>query len=152
MTESATKTITANSARKIASLFNIGNIIAMSPGLFVVPFTLFGSPERMTVIFMLILMIVPSILWFAASIVVYIIARHHPNERAGHYTQQAAYRYYAVVGVIVVAGTFYGTNANYWIITWAVCALVLIPWSILDLIRIYKKENWQDMTIEEPQL
>ncbi|MDH5181079.1 MAG: hypothetical protein OEZ39_15310 [Gammaproteobacteria bacterium] len=148
MTESATKIISGKSARKTAGLFNIGNILAMAPGLFVVPFSLFGQPARMTLIMMLILMIVPSILWFAASIVIYIIARHHPNERAGHYTQQAAYRYYGVVGVIVVAGTFYGTNANYWIITWAVCALVLIPWSILDLIRIYK-ENWQDMTVAD---
>ncbi|MDH5407513.1 MAG: hypothetical protein OEZ33_07465 [Gammaproteobacteria bacterium] len=152
MTESATRTILAKNARKTAALFNLGNMAAMLPGLFVVPLALLGKPEYMSLIFMLIAMIVPSILWFAISIVVYIIARHHPNERAGHYTQQAAYRYYAMVGVIVVAGTFYGTNVNYWIMTWAICALVMIPWSLLDLYRIYKKEHWQDVSIEEPTL
>ena len=151
MNESATRTIRAQSARKTAALFNIGNIVAMSPGLFVVPFALLGEPERMSLIFMLIAMIIPSILWFAVSIVVYIIARHHPNERAGHYTQQAAYRYYGMVGLIVVAGTFYGTNVNYWIITWAACALVMIPWSSIDLYRIYRTEQWQDISIEESQ-
>ena len=145
----AMQTISAKSARNTAALFNYGNIVAMLPGLFVVPTLLFGTAERMSMIFMLIATIVPMILWFAVSIVIYIIARHHPNERAGHYTQQAAYRYYGVVGLIVVAGTFYGTNVNYWLATWVVCALILVPWSAFDLIRIFK-EQWQDTHVEEP--
>ena len=148
MIEAATKIITAKSARNTAALFNYGNVIAMLPGLFVVPTLLFGSAGHMSMIFMLIATIVPMILWFAVSIVIYIIARHHPNERAGHYTQQAAYRYYAVVGLIVVAGTFYGTNVNYWLATWVVCARILVPWSLIDLIRIFK-EQWHDTTVEE---
>jgi len=148
MTETASKTISAKSARNTAALFNYGNIIAMLPGLFVVPSLLIGSTERMSMIFMLIATIVPMILWFAVSIMIYIIARHHPNERTGHYTQQAAYRYYGVVGLIVVAGTFYGTNVNYWLATWVVCALVLVPWSLFDVIRIFK-EQWQDILVEE---
>lgn len=148
MSESARKTISAKSTRTTAALFNYGNIIAMLPGLFVVPGLLLGSAERMSMIFMLIATIVPMILWFAVSIVIYIIARHHPNERAGHYTQQAAYRYYGVVGLIVVAGTFYGTNVNYWLVTWVVCALVLVPWSLVDIIRIFK-EPWQDTIVED---
>jgi len=151
MTESAKKTITAKSTRNTAALFNYGNIIAMLPGLFVVPTLLLGSTERMSMIFMLIATIVPMILWFAVSIMIYIIARHHPNARAGHYTQQAAYRYYGVVGLIVVAGTFYGTNVNYWLGTWVVCALILVPWSLVDVIRIFK-EPWQDTTVEDTPL
>jgi membrane protein DedA with SNARE-associated domain len=148
MPETATKTITANSARNTAALFNYGNIIAMLPGLFVVPSLMLGETEKMHMIFMLIATIVPMILWFAVSIVIYIIARHHPNARTGHYTQQAAYRYYGVVGFIVVAGTFYGTNVNYWLATWVLCALILVPWSLLDVYRIFK-EQWQDITVEE---
>lgn len=149
MTDTEIYTVSAKSARKTAALFNYGNIIAMLPGLFVVPDLLFGTAERMHMIFMLIVTIVPMILWFGASIVIYILARHHPNARAGYYTQQAAYRYYGVVGLIVVAGTFYGTNANYWLVTWVICALVLVPWSLVDLIRIYK-ERWQDTQVEKP--
>lgn len=147
MTETATKIISAKSARDTAALFNYGNIIAMLPGLFVVPTLLMGKAGKMSMIFMLIATIVPMILWFAVSIVIYIIARHHPNERTGHYTQQAAYRYYGIVGLIVVAGTFYGTNVNYWLVTWVVCALILVPWSLIDIIRIFR-EPWQDTTVE----
>ena len=148
MSESVKKTIDARSARNTATLFNYGNIIAMLPGLFVVPTLLFGTTQQMSMIFMLIATIVPMILWFAISIMIYIIARHHPNQRVGHYTQQAAYRYYGVIGMTVVAGTFYGTNVNYWLITWVVFALVLVPWSLLDVIRIFK-EQWQDTIVEE---
>lgn len=148
MTDIATKTITASSARNTAALFNYGNIIAMLPGLFVVPTLLLGSAEHMNMIFMLIATIVPMILWFALSIAIYIFARHHPNGRVGHYTQQAAYRYYGVVGLIVVAGTFFGNNVNYWLGTWVVCALILVPWSIFDVIRILR-EPWQDTTVED---
>ena len=150
MTAIATKTISARSARNTATLFNYGNIIAMLPGLFVVPSLFMGKTEKMHMIFMLIATIVPMILWFAISIAIYIIARHHANPRTGHYTQQAAYRYYGVVGLIVVAGTFYGTNVNYWLVTWVVCALILVPWSLFDVIRIYR-EPWQDVTVEENQ-
>jgi len=148
MSESVKKTIDARSARNTATLFNYGNIIAMLPGLFVVPTLLFGTTQQMSMIFMLIATIVPMILWFAISIMIYIIARHHPNQRVGHYTQQAAYRYYGVIGMTVVAGTFYGTNVNYWLITWVVFALILVPWSLLDVIRIFK-EQWQDTIVEE---
>lgn len=142
------KIIAATSARKSASLFNWGNILAILPGLIAVAMVGTESTDRMAIIVMFIMMIVPNILWFAASIVIYIIARHHPNERVGHYTQQAAYRYYAIIGVIVVAGTFYGTEVKLWLITWIITALILVPWSIFDLVKI-RKENWQDVTIEQ---
>ena len=141
------KTITGASARKSATLFNWGNILAILPGLIAVSLVGTENTDRMAIIVMFIMMIVPNILWFAASIVIYIIARHHPNERVGHYTQQAAYRYYAIIGIIVVAGTFYGTEVKLWLITWILTALVLVPWSIFDLLKI-RKESWGDMTIE----
>ncbi|MGD8484642.1 MAG: hypothetical protein PVF81_07275, partial [Thioalkalispiraceae bacterium] len=105
-------TVSAGRAKRAAGMFSWGNIIAMLPGLFIVPVLLFGSPEKMAMIFMFIVMLVPMILWFGISIAIYIIAKHNPNERVGHYTQQAAYRYYAVVGFIVVLGTFYGTDVK----------------------------------------
>ena len=143
----ASKTISAKSARKIAGLFNWGNILALLPGLIALLWVGLENPDRMAMIVMFIMMIVPNILWFAASIVIYIIARHHPNERVGHYTQQAAYRYYAIIGIIVVAGTFYGTDVRLWLITWLITTLILVPWSIVDLIRI-RKESWQETIFE----
>jgi len=142
------KIIPGKSARVSAGLFNWGNILAILPGLIAVFMVGTESTNRMAIITLFIMMIVPNILWFAASIVIYIIARHHPNERVGHYTQQAAYRYYAIIGVIVVAGTFYGTSVKLWLITWVITALILVPWSIVDMVRI-RKEVWQDIIIEQ---
>ena len=143
----ATQHITAASARMSARLFSIGNIIAMLPGLVVAPIILLGEPAKTTMIFLFILMIVPPILWFGLSIIVYIIARHHPNPRVGHYTQWAAYRFYGMFGIVIPVGTFYGTQWQLWIATGGIVALILIPWSLLDLYRI-NREHWQDITIE----
>lgn len=140
--------ISAASSRMVARLFNIGNIIAVLPGLVVAPIILLGHPERTSMIYMFILMVVPPILWFGISIIVYIIARHHPNPRVGHYTQWAAYRFYGMFGIVIPVGTFYGTQWQLWIVTGGVVALILIPWSLLDLFRI-QREHWQDITIEE---
>ena len=141
------KSISAASSRMVAQLFSLGNLIAMLPGLVVAPIILLGQPERTAMIFMFILMVVPPILWFGISIIVYIIARHHPNPRVGHYTQWAAYRFYGMFGIVIPVGTFYGTQWQLWIMTGGLVALILIPWSLLDLIRIHR-EQWQDITIE----
>ncbi len=142
-----TRQISAASARMAARLFNLGNIIAMLPGLLLAPIILLGQPERTSMIYMFILMVVPPILWFGISIIVYIIARHHPNPRVGHYTQWAAYRFYGMFGIVIPVGTFYGTQWQLWIATGGLVALILIPWSLLDLWRI-QREQWQDITIE----
>ena len=144
---SKTQHISAASSRMAARLFSIGNIIAVLPGLVVAPVILLGQPERTSMIVMFILMVVPPILWFGISIIVYIIARHHPNPRVGHYTQWAAYRFYGMFGIVIPVGTFYGTQWQLWIVTGGLVALILIPWSLLDLFRI-QREHWQDITIE----
>lgn len=142
-----TKIIPATNARMFARLFNIGNLLSLLPGLIIAPIILFTEVERISMIFMFITMIVPPILWFGLSIMIYIIARHHPNTQVGHYTQQAAYRYYGMIGVVIPVGTFFGTDWKLWIITGGVVGLVLVPWTILELIKI-QKENWQDIEIE----
>lgn len=144
------QSISAASARKMARLFNFGNIAAVLPGLVIAPVIMLGEPERITLIFMFILMVVPPILWFGISMAVYTIARHHPNERVGYYTQQAAYRFYGAFGIVIPVGTFYGTQWQLWIITGTVVALIIIPWSFRDLWKI-NKEQWHDTEMEEEQ-
>jgi preprotein translocase subunit SecG len=112
-----------SSARTAASLMNFGNILA----LVFIPLIIF---------------------WFGASMVVYAMNRHHPNPKVGHYTQQAAYRFYAVAGVFVVIATLYPSDAwHYYLISWALAASIIIPWSILDLVRI-RKDEWVDLLVE----
>jgi hypothetical protein len=141
------KIIPAANARIFARLFNLGNLLSLLPGLIVAPIILFGEHERISMIFMFIAMIVPPILWFGISIMIYIIARHHPNTQVGHYTQQAAYRYYGMIGIVIPVGTFFGTDWKLWIMTGGVVGLILVPWTILELIKI-QKENWQDTVVK----
>jgi hypothetical protein len=118
-----THVLSGRRARSAATLFNYGNIIA-------------------------ILLPVPlGILWVGVSMLVYAMNRHHPNEKVGHYTQQAAYRFYGIAGFFVAAATFIpGKGLMYYLIAWAAAALILVPWSILDIIRIHR-DDWQDMEI-----
>ena len=141
-----TKIIPAKNARMFARLFNFGNLLALLPGLVVAPIILLGEHERISMIFMFIAMIVPPILWFGLSIMIYIISRHHPNELVGHYTQQAAYRFYGMIGVVIPIGTFFGTDWKLWILMGGVVGLVLVPWTVWELIKT-QKENWQDIEI-----
>jgi len=115
--------LTARSCRFAAYLFNIGNII-----------TVLIPPLGM--------------LWIAVSMVIYALNRHHPNEKVGHYTQIAAYRLYGVTGTIVAAAIFIPSHGiNYYLVLWALAALIILPLSLRDLYRI-RKDDWCDMEIE----
>lgn len=120
MNEASPRVVSARSARGAARLFNYGNIVAA-----LVPFPL-------------------GIFWLGGSMLVYALNRHNPNPKVGYYTQLAAYRLYGVAGAIVVVATFFGTNVTYWLITWAVAAAILIPFSAWDLVRI-ARDRWEDV-------
>ena len=145
-----TKIIPATNARMFARLFNIGNLVSVMPGLIVAPIILLVDQERTSMIFMFIAMIVPPILWFGLSIMIYIISRHHPNALVGHYTQQAAYRYYGMIGIVIPVGTFFGTDWKPWILMGGIVGIILVPWTIWELIKT-QKENWQDTEIKITQ-
>ncbi len=118
-----TQVLTARSCRFAASLFNYGNIIT-------------------------VLLPPVGLLWLAASMVIYALNRHHPNERVGYYTQQAAYRIYGVTGVIVAAAIFIPKNGlNYYLAIWALAVLIIVPLSIRDLVRI-RRDDWCDVEVE----
>lgn len=119
------KTITARSARKSATFFDIGNIIV----------TLFP-------------VLIPF--WFGASIFVYAFMRHNPNPMVGAYTQWAAYRFYGMIGAIVPVATFFPVDIRYYLATWTIIAAIMIPWSIWSLHRI-KQDDWQDTEYESEE-
>ena len=118
-----TKVITGRSAANAAKFFNYGNILAI---LIPMPF-------------------VP--LWFGGSMLFYAFNRHHPNPKVGHYTQQAAYRFYALTGFLVVVGTFFPVDIRYYLGFWAISAAIIIPWSIYDIRKI-NNDTWEDVVIE----
>lgn len=128
MTEStgtpAVTRISGRSARVSASLFHYGCIAA------------------------LLLPIPLGLLWLGASIVVYAMNRHHPNPKVGHYTQRMAYVFYGVAGFFVAVAIFFsGTSWLPYVVAWAIGALIVIPWAVIELFRI-RRESWEDLTLE----
>ncbi len=119
------KSIRGASARTAAALFNYGNILGI-----LVPVPL-------------------GMLWLGISMIVYAMNRHHPNPKVGHYTQQAAYRFYGITGAFTAVAIFFpGQDWTPYLGAWILGALVLVPWSILDIVRIHRDE-WRDMEIPE---
>lgn len=114
-----------SSARRAATLMHYGNIVAI-----LLPFPLL-------------------IFWFGASMLVYAMNRHHPNPKVGYYTQRGATRFYAITGFFIVIGTFFPGDGWTWhLVFWIMAALILVPWSILDLRRIYR-EQWTDIPLDD---
>ncbi len=125
------KLISASQCRSSAQIFIIGSIISV---------------------------LIPPLLmiWIAASIFAYASVAHHPDMRVREYQRWAGYRFYGLVGTLVVVLNFSGAmNAwvgggkNLLLAVWAVSILVIVPLGIRDLIRI-RRENWQDILVEVP--
>ena len=119
------KIVTAQESKKSARVFFYGNIAAV-----LIPFPLF-------------------IFWFGASMFIYAMYRHHPNNRVGYYTQTGAYQYYAVAGMLVPVLTFASGDffIKYGWMLWLASVLVIIPLAIREIMRI-NKEEWQDTTFD----
>ena len=114
--------VTGRQARSSAAMFNYGTIVAV-----LVPVPI-------------------GLLWVGASMLIYAMHRHHPNPKVGHYVQQAAYRYYGVAGFFTAIAAFipHGGSMHYYLIAWGLAALILVPWSVYDLVRIYR-DQWDDV-------
>ncbi len=127
MNQVKTQVVTAEVAKKSAKYFIYGNLAAI-----IVPFPIF-------------------ILWFGASIFVYAMFRHFPHPKVGYYTQIAAYHYYGLAGLLVPVLTFAPGSffMSYWWALWIVCAVILLPLSIRELIRI-NNDDWEDVEVESP--
>jgi hypothetical protein len=123
------KLISAAQCRRSAQIFIIGSMISV---------------------------LVPPLLmvWIAASIFAYASVAHHPDMRVREYQRWAGYRFYGLVGTLVVVLNFSGAmqawlggGMNLVFTVWVVSLLVVVPLGIRDLIRI-SRENWQDMLVE----
>ncbi len=116
----------AASSRRSAAIMDIGNIVAVV----IAPLIIF---------------------WFGASMLVYALNRHHPDPRVGHYTQWAAYRFYGVTGFFLAAATFIpGGGWQYYLWAWIAAVLVIVPWSVYQLVHI-AREPWRDLPLPEPE-
>jgi hypothetical protein len=97
-----------------------------------------------------VLSLPPVMLWLGASIFVYASIAHHPNPRTTHYNKWAGYRFYGVMGSLMVIGPAIYGLLDGWsglMLVLGLAVTIIVPWAIYD---IYKaaREPWQDMTIE----
>lgn len=93
------------------------------------------------------------LLWIAASIFTYAAIAHHPNQRVVSYLRPAGYRFYGLVGSLVVIlnytgqlRQFLGGSVNMWLAVWVVSLLVILPLGFRDIYRV-AREDWQDMRV-----
>ncbi|HQS82951.1 MAG TPA: hypothetical protein PKV42_10885 [Thiobacillus sp.] len=145
----AKRVISASSSRFAAQLFNIITVVALSISLTALLLgKLLASQEIGFLPF--VLSLPPVMLWLGASIFVYAGIAHHPNPRTVHFNKWAGYRFYGVMGSLMVIGpAIYGLLDGWQglMLVLGLAVLIIVPWALFD---IYKaaREPWQDMTIE----
>ena len=145
----AKRLITASSSRFAAQLFNIITVAVLMISLSALLLGKLLASHKIGFL-PFVLSLPPVMIWLGASIFVYASVAHHPNPRAVHYNKWAGYRYYVVMGSLVVFGQpVYGLLGG-WLglmLVMGLAVAIIVPWALFD---IYKaaREPWTDMTIE----
>lgn len=127
-----TQWLSAASQQRAAQLFNMFSVIAV---------TLMPA-------FPILL------LWIAGSILVYASCAHHPNQVVCEYIRIGGYRFYGLVGSLVVVliysnelKTLFGGAMQMWLAIWLISFLVVVPFGLRDIWRA-SQEQWRDMSVE----
>jgi len=145
----AKRVISASSSRFAAQLFNIITVVVMMVSLVALLLGKLLAGHKIGFL-PFVLSLPPVMLWLGASIFVYASIAHHPNARTTHYNKWAGYRYYGVMGSLVVIGPGIYDLLGGWqglMLVLGLAVTIIVPWALLD---IYKaaREPWADMTIE----
>jgi hypothetical protein len=145
----AKRLISASSSRFAAQIFNIITVIALMVSLTALLLGKLLASHKIGFL-PFVLSLPPVMIWLGASIFVYASVAHHPNPRAAHYNKWAGYRFYGVMGSLVVVGPMiYGLLGGWQglMLVLGLAVAIIVPWALFD---IYKaaREPWADMTIE----
>ena len=141
--------ITASSSRFSAQLFNILTVTALTISLTALLLGKLLASHKIGFL-PFVLSLPPVMIWLGGSIFVYASIAHHPNPRTAHYNKWAGYRFYGVMGSLMVIGpAIYGLLDGWQglMLVMGLAVLIIVPWALFD---IYKaaREPWADMTIE----
>ncbi|WP_018077019.1 hypothetical protein [Thiobacillus denitrificans] len=145
----AKRLISASSSRFAAQLFNILTVVALTLSITALLLGRLLASHKIGFL-PFVLSLPPVMIWLGASIFVYASIAHHPNSRAAHYNKWAGYRFYGVMGSLMVIGPAIYGLLDGWrglMLVLGLAVLIIVPWALFD---IYKaaREPWQDMTIE----
>ena len=143
------RVIPAASSRFNAQLFNIITVVALMLSLSALLIGKFFASQKVGFL-PLVLSLPPVMIWLGASIFVYASIAHHPNPRTTHYNKWAGYRFYGVMGSLVVIGPMIydllgGLQGVLLVLGFAVA--IIVPSALYDIYRA-AREPWQDLTID----
>ena len=145
----AKRVISASSSRFAAQLFNILTVAALLVSLTALLLGKLLASHKIGFL-PFVLSLPPVMLWLGASIFVYAGIAHHPNPRTVHYNKWAGYRFYGVMGSLMVIGpAIYGLLDGWQglMLVLGTAVLIVVPWALYDIYRA-AREPWADMTIE----
>ena len=145
----AKRLITASSSRFAAQLFNILTVTALTISLTALLLGKLLASHKIGFL-PFVLSLPPLMIWLGASIFVYASIAHHPNPRTAHYNKWAGYRFYGVMGSLMVFGpAIYGLLDGWMglMLVLGLAVAIIVPWALLDIYRA-AREPWADMTIE----
>ncbi len=145
----AKRVISASSSRFAAQLFNLITVASLLISLTALLLGKLLAGHKIGFL-PFVLSLPPVMLWLGASIFVYASIAHHPNARTAHYNKWAGYRFYGVMGSLVVVGPMlYGLLGGWQglMLVLGLAVLIIVPWAIYDIFKA-AREPWQDVTIE----
>lgn len=145
----AKRVISASSSRFAAQLFNLITVAVMLISLTALLLGKLLASQKIGFL-PFVMSLPPVMIWLAGSIFVYASIAHHPNPRAAHYNKWAGYRFYGVMGSLVVIGpALYGLLGGWQglMLVLGLAVLIIVPWALFDIVKA-AREPWQDMTIE----
>ena len=145
----AKRVIPAASSRFNAQLFNFITILALTISLTALLLGKLLASQNIAFL-PFVLSLPPVMLWLAGSIFVYATIAHHPHPRTVYYNKWAGYRFYGVMGSMVVMGAPIYSLVGGWqglMLVLGLAVLIIVPWAIYD---IYKaaREPWQDIILD----
>lgn len=141
--------IPASSSRFAAQLFNIITVVVMLTSITALLLGKLLASQKVGFL-PFVLSLPPVMIWFGGSIFVYASIAHHPNVRATHYNKWAGYRFYGVMGSLMVIGpAIYGLLDGWGglMLVQGLAVTIIVPWALFDIFRA-AREPWVDMTVE----
>ena len=145
----AKRLIPATSSRFAALLFNLITIIVLTVSLIALLLGKLLASQNIAFL-PFVLSLPPVMLWLAGSIFVYATIAHHPNPRTVYYNKWAGYRFYGVMGSMVVIGAPIYSLVGGWqglMLVLGLAVAIIVPWAIYDLYKA-AREPWQDITLD----
>lgn len=145
----AKRVITASSSRFAAQIFNLITIIALTISLTALLLGKLLTNQHIEFL-PFVLSLPPVMLWLAGSIFVYASIAHHPNPRTVYYNKWAGYRFYGVMGSMVVFGAPLYSLVGGWrglMLVLGLAVAIIVPWAVYDLYKA-AREPWQDLTLD----